>query len=298
LLLARVLAALAACFAPSVGCSDGAVHADAEPDDGSPEGTAEDAGGDDGGSSDEGTVVDVRRDIDRDWSPVDGFAEHDARDGVGYDAVDGGGDGAECTALLGGVCNPVEQCGCGPDERCVLQQLGTDRFTEICVADGSDPFGTPCAGVDNCVRGNQCFSFRSAYRVDYECVRFCYDDRQCEERAECTFSPWCGVCVDLDVPYHFCSDSVEPCDVFTADGCALDERCVVTLGGTFCDGTVWDCGAECPTVGWYCEMELDGEHTCHKYCRLDGTPPDCADLPGTRCGGIGHPEIGTCMAVE
>jgi hypothetical protein len=297
-----------------VGCSDGAMHSDAEPDDGTPEETAAEADtegdgvapdgtldGEGGESPDDGAVADAdgRRDIDHEWSPVDGFAEGEARDETGDDTSDEGDDGAECTALLDGDCNPVEQCGCGSAERCVLDQVGPRSFTEICVADGADPYGTPCAGVDNCVRGNQCFPFRSYYRWDYQCVRFCYDNRQCEGHSVCMFSPWCGDCLGPDAPYRFCSDSVETCDVFTGDGCAFDETCFLAYGGTYCDGTDMPCHTDCPAVGWHCiDDPYAATVTCLKYCRLDGTPPDCSDVPGTVCGGLGHPEIGACWPAD
>jgi hypothetical protein len=95
-------------------------------------------------------------------------------------------------------------------------------------------------------------------------------------------------------------DVPDICDPFTSAGCDPGYRCYlgtpssclpVVDGGDRPPGET--CGAGC-AVGAGCYGFEGLPNYCVKYCRLDGAPPDCSDLPGTSCKPTGHPFIGIC----
>jgi hypothetical protein len=260
------------------------------------------------GQDDRGDVLDamesaedVADGADR-WPSVDGFVEGD---GAEYDwtGPDGTADAGDCRPLLGGPCEIVEQCGCDPGQRCVLDYSGGGRPIEKCVAVGTDPFGAPCDdGVDNCETGSECFGFGEII-----CSPFCYSDHDCPGGWDCSCGPT-GLTPDDD--YRVCCQPPIRCDPFTAEGCPDGDACVAGWGmgdGCVPAGTA-EAGESCvPASGEYCVVgfechgfgvDLD-TRVCTKYCRLDGGLPDCADVPGTVCAaGTGDPVVGLCLLPE
>jgi hypothetical protein len=165
----------------------------------------------------------------------------------------------------------------------------------MCVAAGTDPFGEPCDdGVDNCAPGSQC-------RADGEsltCAPYCRADRDCPGGWRC----FCGVAgLTPDDEYRGCCNAPEPCDPFTAEGCAPGETCVFFGGSSECrtagtTGPGEDCETSECVAGSVC-LWREGAPSplCSKYCRLDGGFPDCSDVPGTVCAaGLGSPLVGLC----
>ena len=221
--------------------------------------------------------------------PFDGFAEGDATDGEAPDS-------AGCTPLWGGECNANEQCGCGPGERCVVTPPD-DAVTEICVAEGSEPAGTPCDGlVDDCVAGTECLPEWEFDAYEWACTPFCLDDIDCPAGWSCG----CGLSLSGASPYSICCMRPDDCDVFTAEGCHETETCYWMGDATRCvsggsRGPGEPCGSsECrPGSGCYGFGDA-GDMLCYRYCRLGGGLPDCSDVPGTVCSGIGSPLFGVC----
>ena len=191
----------------------------------------------------------------------------------------------------------VDQCGCHLGERCVLDYSGTGRPSEMCVAGGIDPPGTPCDdGFDNCTAGSQC---EDEEGDGYTCIPYCRSERDCPGGWHC-FGGVPGLTPDDE--YRRCSDPPESCDPFTAEGCAAGEGCVASSGTTECReaGTSRPgepCALSC-VVGSACFLfDVESGALCVKYCRLDGGLPDCSDVPGTVCAaGLGLPEVGVCRA--
>lgn len=217
-------------------------------------------------------------------APFDGGGDADVRDY--YDGHD-----EPCTPEMGGYCNVVLQCGCAAGERCVLNAEGFEECGPI----GGDPIDTLCDWMtDDCVAQNQCYG---TSETDRRCMQFCYEDTDCPGSRTCDYSI-AGV-----TGYRLCGPIPDSCDVFTAEGCAAGEACLIeplTLAtscaaagpgevGDACDG-VEDCrsGTACHTT--------DGSiYRCHEYCDLAGTAHPCPF--GLVCGGLGHPTIGVCNTV-
>jgi hypothetical protein len=236
------------------------------------------------------------------WPPEDGTGEGDDS------AAEGSGDAEGCTPRLGGPCNVLEQCGCGPGDRCVLDYSGRTRPIEMCVAVGADPFGTLCDdGVDNCTAGSQCFpegpSDGSGFFASLICASYC------DSQLDCPGGWYCGGLAPGLSPglpgYQVCGNPPQPCDPFTSEGCAPGSSCVVRSGDTQCRwaeaaGPGEPCrrscavGSWCPALDWGSPLVSDG--ICYQYCRLDGSLPDCSDIPGTVCAAVlGRPDVGICI---
>lgn len=176
---------------------------------------------------------------------ADGDAEGDADgdadgDGGGDADADDDGGGGGCVALLGGECNPVEQCGCDPSMACDLTE-GAEGVSEVC-ADAAG-YGT---GVHEeacpCAPGYACFD-------PGVCLRYCDDSRDCPELSFCTIyftmpgggdpSPYAAcspVYPEVEATYGTCVGSPGDCPA----GGTLGERQV--------DSTV--------TEDWACTVDL------------------------------------------
>jgi hypothetical protein len=266
----------AACVCPGGG--------DADADSGSDEGP-EICGCD--GEEDRGAEVDEEGDGGggEDARREDGRREDGARD-----------DAPSCLSVLGGPCHAVEQCGCRPTERCVLDLDAPAGVVEMCVTAGGNPIDTPCTSGDRCVRQNQCFDDAEGIPV---CSQFCLDDDDCPP------GRLCGIPIPDVTGYRLCGPAPAGCDPFTADGCDAGEGCSVDpgSGATFCTAAgTGRPGDECVSTlcaaGSGCHVtESEPTPHCYKYCNTDpGGAPDCSDLPGTLCYEFGWENYGLCLA--
>lgn len=194
-------------------------------------------------------------------------------------------------------CNPVQQCGCKPDERCALDDNGT---TIRCVAGsiGDKRKGEPCKLTSECAAGLEC-----AYTE--LCSPYCAKDSECNSDERCIqfFNEESGMLVTGSGACEMICDPVsrEPCPDNTRCASSFEDfpipwaSCISTV-----DHRLYARGESCQAIEARCESGLGcarfGPEICVSLCRSDADCPD--DAPRChfedRLAAPGEP-IGECM---
>lgn len=209
--------------------------------------------------------------------------------------IEGTGCVRRCTT--GGVaCDPIEACGCRPDQACTYGSSGMPT----CGAAGTGAHGEPCATSADCVAGTQCIPLdgTGALPASYaECRALCRSERDCPGESECS----------VPLPGTTTRACAAACNLVTQTGCSGPTGChPVGFPGS---GAYADCvvvgdriaGASCGTAsavcaaGLICVTQTSGGAICDRICRFDR---DCTG--GRQCLTLSEPlvvggvEFGIC----